>query len=53
VVVGAWYEIDVTSQVAGNGTLSFALESSSTNGADYTSREGNAASRPRLAVTVR
>lgn len=53
VVVGTWYEIDVSSQVTGNGTLSFALESTSTNGADYTSREGSSADRPRLVVTVR
>lgn len=53
VTAGNWYEVDVTSQVTGNGTLAFALVSSSTNGADYTSREGTAANRPQLVVTVR
>lgn len=52
VVSGSWYEIDVTNQIAGDGTLSFALESSSANGADYRSREGGAATAPRLVIVL-
>src|SRR5262249_2788264 len=39
VVRNAWYEIDVTSYVTGNGTYSIGVTSSSTDGADYDSRE--------------
>ena len=46
VVVNTWYEIDVTSQVRADGTYSFALESASTNGADYRSRESGSTWRP-------
>src|SRR6185436_1437784 len=35
VVANAWYELDVKSAVTGDGTISFVLESTSTNGADY------------------
>ncbi len=52
VVSGSWYEIDVKSQIAGDGTVSFALESTSTNGADYRSREGGSSTAPRLVVVV-
>lgn len=52
VVAGTWYELDVTSQIAGNGTVSFALESASTNGADYRSREAGSSWAPRLVIIV-
>jgi len=52
VVANAWYEIDVKSQITANGTYSFALESTSTNGADYVSRQGTTANRPRLVVVI-
>ena len=52
VVVNTWYEIDVTSQVNANGTYSFALESASTNGADYRAREAGATTAPRLVIVV-
>ncbi len=52
VVVNTWYEIDVMSQVSGDGTISFALESTSTNGADYSSRESGAATSPQLVIVV-
>jgi acid phosphatase type 7 len=52
VVANNWYEIDVKSQITGNGTLSFALESSSTNGADYRAREAGSAWAPRLVIVV-
>ncbi|MFE9255243.1 DNRLRE domain-containing protein [Streptomyces sp. NPDC006879] len=34
-----WYEVDVTSFVTGNGTFGIGVTSSSSNGADYDSRE--------------
>lgn len=52
VVSGTWYEIDVTSVVNVDGTYSFALESSSANGADYVSREGPVSQRPQLVIVV-
>ena len=53
VAANAWYELDVTSAIAGDGTISFALESTSTNGADYRSRESGASLAPRLVIVVR
>jgi hypothetical protein len=52
VVANAWYEIDVKSVVTADGTYSFALESTSTNGADYVSRQGATANRPQLVLIV-
>ena len=52
VVSGAWYEIDVKSVITADGTYAFALESTSTNGADYVSRQGASANRPQLVVVV-
>jgi hypothetical protein len=52
VVVDTWYEIDVKSQITANGTISFALESSSTNGADYRAREAGASTAPQLVIVV-
>lgn len=52
VVSGSWYEIDVKSQITADGTVSFALESTSTNGADYASRESGATNAPRLVIVV-
>jgi hypothetical protein len=47
---GAWVEYDVTSQVTGNGTFSFALAGASTDGTDLDSRE--MANAPQLVVTT-
>ncbi len=47
----AWYEVDVTSYVTGNGTFSIGVTSSSTDGADYDSRETGANS-PQLVITT-
>jgi len=47
----AWYEVDVTPYVTGNGTFSFGITSSSTDGADYDSRESGATA-PQLVVTT-
>lgn len=48
---GQWYEVDVTPLVTGNGTVTIGLVSTSSNGADYTSREGAEGQRPQLIVT--
>ena len=53
VVVGQWYEFDVTPLVTGNGDVTIGMLSANANGADYTSREGTAAQRPQLVVTPR
>ena len=52
VVVNTWYELDVKSQIVGDGTVSFVLETASTNGADYRSREAGATWAPRLEIVV-
>lgn len=52
VVASTWYEIDVKASLNGDGTYSFALESSSTNGADFRSKEGGSTTAPRLVVVV-
>ena len=49
--MNTWYEIDVKSQITGDATVSFALESASTNGADYRSREAGAGWAPRRNVS--
>ena len=52
VAINTWYEIDVKSQITRDGTVAFALESASTNGADYRSRESGASWAPRLVIVV-
>ncbi|GLZ38986.1 DNRLRE domain-containing protein [Actinokineospora sp. NBRC 105648] len=47
----AWYEVDVTSAVTGNGTVSIAVTSTNSDGADYDSRESGAATAPQLVIT--
>ncbi|MBP2337660.1 hypothetical protein JOF41_003838 [Saccharothrix coeruleofusca] len=47
----AWHELDVTSYVTGNGTYSIGVTSTSTDGADYDSRE-TGATAPQLVVTT-
>ena len=49
VASGTWLELDVTALVTGNGTFSFILVSTSTDGADFSSREGT--NKPQLVVT--
>jgi hypothetical protein len=44
-------EFDLKNTITGNGTYCYRLESSSTNGADYNSKEG-AALKPELVLTV-
>jgi hypothetical protein len=47
----AWYEVDVTAHVRANGTFSFGVTSTSTDGADYDSRE-TGATAPQLVITT-
>ena len=50
VQAGAWYEVDVTPAVGGDGAVSLAVTSANTDGVDYDSRESPAA--PQLVVTT-
>ncbi|PZG19552.1 CBM96 family carbohydrate-binding protein [Nonomuraea aridisoli] len=52
VTANSWYEIDVTSYVKGNGTYSIGVTSTSTDGADYDSRESGSSTAPQLVVTT-
>jgi hypothetical protein len=45
------YTATVTSAVPANGSVSFRVSSTSTNGARYHSKEGSATQGPRLVVT--
>ena len=47
---GAWVEWNVTALVTGNGTYSFALAGTSTDGIDFGSREGS--NKPSLVLEV-
>jgi hypothetical protein len=47
-----WYEIDVTSFILGDGTFSFRMSTTDSNGADYVSKEGNTALSPQLIISV-
>ncbi|MFL5842954.1 MAG: DNRLRE domain-containing protein [Thermoleophilaceae bacterium] len=49
---GRWYETDVTPLVKGDGTVSIAATSTSSNGAYYSSKEGTAGFAPQLVVTT-
>ena len=52
VTVGSWYDISLASLLTGDGTVSIRVTSTSTDGADYTSKEGTAGFRPELVVTT-
>jgi PKD repeat protein len=53
VTAGQWYEVDVTPLVSdGDGAYTVRVSSTSSNGADYSAREGTAANRPQLVVTT-
>ena len=45
-----WYEIDITSLISGDGTYSLRISSTSSDGADYSSKEG--ANPPQLVITL-
>ena len=51
VKTGQQVTVDLTSAVTGDGTYSFAVLGTSSDGADYTSKEGGALG-PRLVLTV-
>ena len=48
VSAGNWYEIDITSLITGDGTYSLRISSTSSDGADYSSKEG--ANPPHLII---
>ena len=52
VAAGTWYEVDVTSLITGDGSVSLRVSSLSSNGADYSSKEGTAGFAPQLIVTL-
>jgi acid phosphatase type 7 len=52
VTSGRWYETDVTPLVLGDGTVSIAATSTSTDGAYYATKEGAAGFAPQLVVTT-
>jgi PKD repeat protein len=49
---GRWYEVNLTGHVTGDGDWSFHVSTTSSDGADYRSREGPAATRPQLIVVI-
>jgi len=51
VSVNTWYEVDVTSLITGDGSYSLRVKSTSSDGADYSSKEA-ASNKPQLVVTV-
>ncbi|HXD12181.1 MAG TPA: DNRLRE domain-containing protein, partial [Anaerolineales bacterium] len=53
VAVGGWYEVDVTSLITGDGTYGLKVNSSSADGAYYSTKEGTAGFAPQLVVTTR
>ncbi len=50
VAIGNWYSVDLTSLITADGTYSLRVSSTSTNGADYSSKEG--ANPPVLEIMV-
>jgi hypothetical protein len=50
VAVGNWYSLDLTSFITSDGFYTFRVTSTSTNGADYSSKEG--ANPPQLEIIV-
>jgi hypothetical protein len=52
VTAGAWFEVDVSSLVTGDGTYSLRVTSVSSNGADYSTKEGTSGFAPQLVVAL-
>jgi hypothetical protein len=52
VVAGTAYDLDVTSLIHGDGTYTLRVTSPNSDGADYTSKDGVASSRPQLTITI-
>jgi hypothetical protein len=53
VTPGNTYDLDLTSLVRSDGMYSLKAVSTSSNGADYTSKEGTAGLGPLLVITLR
>jgi hypothetical protein len=47
-----WYEVDVTSLITGDGTYSVKINSTNTDGAYYSTKEGTAGFAPQLVITT-
>ena len=47
-----WYEVDVTGLVVGDGPVSLRINSTHSNGADYSSKENSNGNAPELIVTL-
>lgn len=47
-----WYEVDITPLITGNGTFCLRVDSSASNNAIYSSKEGTTGFAPQLLVTV-
>jgi len=52
IAVGTWAEYDVKHVVTGNGSYSFRVDPTSTDGVDFHSRESANANKPQLVLTV-
>jgi hypothetical protein len=52
VTANTWYEVDLSSLVTGDGTYSIQIASTSSNGADYSTKEGAAGFAPQLVVAL-
>jgi len=50
VSTGNWYEVDLTALITGDGTYSLRISSTSSDGADYSSKEGT--NPPQLVITI-
>ncbi|MEN8260438.1 MAG: DNRLRE domain-containing protein, partial [Pseudomonadota bacterium] len=50
--VGDWVEVDISSLIKGDGTYSLRLKSTSTDGADYASKETSGDFAPQLVLTT-
>lgn len=48
---GSWYEVDITPLITGDGTYCLRVDSTSSDGADYSSREASSFA-PQLVVSV-
>ena len=53
VVVGSWYEVDLTSLVRGDGIYSLRVTSTASDGADFDSKERAGGLGPQLVVVAR
>jgi hypothetical protein len=52
VASSTWYEVDLGSAIAGDGTYTIKISSTSTDGAAYSSKEGTAGFAPQLILSL-